>query len=265
MAIDSVKLLAEGIKEYFSQYELEELCGHYEIVLEYVGTSPNHQVLAQKLLGDLLSGQNRPFLTALLEDMLMRCDDRIHIADLESKLYHQQMMPHLNTLRRLISSGKFPSKKQPKPFVARRASKRSTVAPPIAHRSGIARIVEFFSHANTDVTIFDTNLGPKTFDCLAKVTTRINLLTCQNPENLGDAFNIALKKFTKDGRKVEVRFRKNLLDRYIVFNNKCWLVGMPLTKSNTANFKPIEIVDLKSVIMKQIKKMWRSGEVIIIG
>ena len=266
MAIDSVKLLAEGIKEYFSQYELEEMCGHYEIVLEYIGTSPNHQLLAQKLLGDLRSGQNRPFLIALLEDMLMRCDDRIHIADLEGKLYHQQMMPHLNTLRRLISSGKFPSKKPPKTLVTRRTSKRPTDAsPPTGYPSGIARVVEFFSHANTIVTIFDTDLGPKTFDCLAKVTTRINLLTCQNPEELGDEFNIALKKFTKNGRKVEVRLRKGLSNRYIAFNDKCWMAGMPLTKSNSENFKPIEIVDMKSVIMKQIKKMWRGAEVIIIG
>ena len=265
MGIDSVKLLAEAIKEYFSQYELEEMCGHYEIVLEYIGTSPNHQLLAQKLLGDLRSGQNRQFLIALLDDMLMRCDDRIHIADLEGKLYHQQMMPHLNTLRRLISSGKFPSKKQQKPPVVRKASKRPTDAPQKVHRSDMAGVVEFFGRANTDVTIFDTELGPGTFDCLSKVTSRINLLTGQNPETLGDAFNSALRQFTQDGRKVEVRRREDLQDRFIVFNNKCWMAGMPLTRSNTVNFKPIQIVDLKSSIMKQVQKMWRDGEVIIIG
>ena len=265
MTIDSLKLLAEGINEYFSQYELEELCGHYEIVLEYVGTSPNHQRLAKQLLGDLNAGQNRRFLIALLEDMLIRCDDRIHIADRESKLYHQQMEPHLNTLKRLLTSGKIPSKKRSKMPSVQPASKVAATAP--KRRPALDRdaIVDFFRRANTAVTIVDTELGAGIFDCLEKVESRINLLTSQRPENLGKEFNEALKLFTKDGRKVEVRLRENLHDRYIVFNNRCWLTGMSLKESSSANFKPTEIVDLNSLVIERIEQTWRDAEVIIIG
>ena len=48
---ENIKNLADAVKDYFSQYELEDSCRRFGIVLNYSGTSPN----LRRLAGDILS------------------------------------------------------------------------------------------------------------------------------------------------------------------------------------------------------------------
>ena len=47
---ETVNILADAIKEYYGDYELEELCNQYNIDLNYLGVSPNHKKLASKMI-----------------------------------------------------------------------------------------------------------------------------------------------------------------------------------------------------------------------
>ena len=50
MEKDTVDLLSDAIKEYYGNYELEELCNKYNVEIEYLGVNPNHVKLADRLV-----------------------------------------------------------------------------------------------------------------------------------------------------------------------------------------------------------------------
>lgn len=251
MYTESTKTLADAVNEYFSQYELEELCGQYDIELKYSGTAPNHLELAKNLLGNISAGQNRRFLKALLSDLLIRCNNRIENADREDSLYHQQMILQLKKFKRFLTM-------KPPAVKAQLQSADHLI-------SDMLDLVAFFGRAKTDVTVVDTDLGDATLDCLKKVQSRIKLLTCQQPDRFEQNFTKALSHFRQKGRKIEIRMHADIHDRYIVFNDKCWLASMPVKNVDEPGFNLIEIVDSKSVIIKQLEKKWKKSEVIIVG
>lgn len=251
MYTESTKTLADAVNEYFSPYELEELCGQYDIELKYSGTAPNHLELAKNLLAHINTGQNRRFLKALLSDLLIRCNNRIENADREDSLYHQQMIPQLKKFKRFLTA-------KPPAVKAQQQSADHLI-------SDRLDMVAFFGRAKTDVTVVDTDLGEGTLDCLKKVQSRIKLLTCQQPDRFEQNFTQALTHFRQKGRKIEIRLHADIRDRYLVFNDKCWLASMPVRNAGEAGFNMIEIVDFKSVIIRQIEKKWKDSEVVIVG
>ena len=251
MYTESIKTLADAVNEYFSQYELEELCGQFDIELKYSGTAPNHLELAKNILGNVSAGQNRRFLKALLSDLLIRCNNRIENANREDALYHQQMIPQLKKFTRFLTV---------KPAAA--ATQQQTADYLI---SGALDMAAFFARSKTDVTVVDTDLGEETLDCLKKVQSRIKLLTCQQPDSFGQNFTKALSSFRQKGRKIEIRMHTDIHDRYIVFNDRCWLASKPIKDADESSFNIIEILDFKSIVIKQIEKKWKKSEVIIVG
>ena len=52
MESENINILADAIKEYYGNYELEELCNQFNIEVDFLGVSPNHKKLAN---------QHRPF------------------------------------------------------------------------------------------------------------------------------------------------------------------------------------------------------------
>ena len=50
METENINILADAIKEYFGDYELEELCNQFNIEMDYLSVSPNHKKLASRMV-----------------------------------------------------------------------------------------------------------------------------------------------------------------------------------------------------------------------
>jgi hypothetical protein len=251
MAAESIKTLVDAVNEYYSQYELEDLCSQHNITLDYSGTKPDHMKLAKNVLANIDAGSNRRFMKALLEDLLVRCQDTIENLPLGDNLYHQQMIPQLQKLKRYLDA--------PKPA--------AKVAQPSATKSPTPKsnLVELFSRAKTEVTVVDTTLDAATFECLRKVKSPIRLLTRQEVVSLDQNFFRALKMFRSKGGTVELRRYADIHNCCILFNNRCWLASMSIKNAGKAEFSIVEVVDFKSLIAGRIKNWWETAEPIIIG
>jgi hypothetical protein len=46
MKKETINILADAIKEYYGDYELEDLCNQFNIEVDYLGVSPNHKIVA---------------------------------------------------------------------------------------------------------------------------------------------------------------------------------------------------------------------------
>jgi len=77
MDAESIEILTDAIKEYFGNYELEELCGRFNIEIDHLGVNPNHQKLVTGLMADASRENHRRFLEDILSKLLRRCEDRI--------------------------------------------------------------------------------------------------------------------------------------------------------------------------------------------
>jgi len=252
MYTESIKTLAEAMNEYFSQYELEELCGQFEIHLVYSGTKPDHLKLAKNLMSDLDSEKNRRFLHALVDDLLARCQQTIENLPMNDNLYHQQMIPQLQKFKRLLAQRK---------LSARDAGRQAEVKLGRI-RSGLE---SFFAGAQTEVTVADTELGAAALGFMDKVKNPIRLLTCQSLDNFERDFFKSLKLFRQQGHTVEIRRHADVHDRLILFNNRCWLSGRSLKDAAAGNFELIEIIDFKAAIVRKVQDRWNEAEAVIIG
>lgn len=252
MYTESVKTLAEAVNEYFSQYELEELCGQYEIRLVYSGTKPDHLRLAKNLMSDLDAGKNRRFLHALVDDLLARCRQTIENLPMSDDLYHQQMIPQLQRFKQLLAQRRPTTKIAGKKTEVKLGGVRSSLE-------------SFFAGAQTEVTVVDTELGAAVLEFMARVNKPIRLLTRQSIESIERDFLNSLKLFRNKGHKVDIRRHADINDRVILFNKRCWLAGMSLKYAAEGDFGLIEVIDFKAAIIKKIQAQWKKAEAIVIG
>ena len=252
MNTESIKTLAEAVNEYYSQYELEELCGQFEINLVYSGTKPDHLKLAKKLMSDLDAGKNRRFLHALVDDLLSRCRQTIENLPMSDDLYHQQMIPQLQKFKQLLAQ--------------RKPATKTGVQRTEVRLGGVKSSLEsFFAGARTEVTVVDTELGAALLEFMSRVNKPIRLLTRQSVENIEREFFNSLKVFRSKGHRVEIRRHADINDRLILFNKRCWLAGMSLAYATEGDFGLIEVNDFKAEIVKKVQLRWKKGEAIIIG
>jgi hypothetical protein len=248
---ENVKNLADALKDYFSQYELEDLCRRFSVVLNYSGTSPNLRRLAGDLLSNPQTGQNRQFLHTLIGELLKRCQEQIQNTTREDNLYHKQMILQLNQLRLSLSPDKAGAP-APESFPEPEASTRSNLA-------------EFFGRAATAVTLVDADPAAGTLDCLQKVAHPIRLLTKEPRGGFGQNFVRVLKTLNERGKTIEMRLHPDIHDRVILFDRRCWLAGGPLKDAANAPFTLIEVIDNRDAIVDRVEHMWQAAEMLIIA
>jgi hypothetical protein len=252
MNAENIKILADGIKEYFSQYELEDLCRRLDIGIEYSGTSPNLNRLAGDVLKEPHLDPNRRFLKTVLGELIERCHQQVQNANREDNLYHQQMILQLRQLSQTLNQDKHA---KPKP-------REVTPKPALSPRSSL---VEFFGQAQTAVTIVDAELGAGTLDGLRAVDYPIRLLTKLPSEGFDKGFTRALKFFRERGKKIELRLDNSIHDCLVLFNHRCWLLGCPLKDASKGTLNMIEIIDSRDAVSGIVKNNWRRAELLIIS
>jgi hypothetical protein len=248
---ENVKNLADALKDYFSQYELEDLCRRFGVVLNYSGTSPNLRRLAGDLLSNPHADQNRHFLRTLIGELLKRCQEQIHNTIREDNLYHRQMILQLNQLKQSLGPDKAGAP-TPESFPEPEASLRSN-------------LVEFFGRAGTAVTVVDADPAAGTLDCLQKVAHPIRLLTREPRGGFDQNFIRVLKTLNERGKTIEMRLHPDIHDRVILFDRRCWLAGGPLKDAANTPFTLIEVIDNRDAISDSVENMWLTAELLIIG
>ena len=132
---------------------------------------------------------------------------------------------------------------------------------PEAHRfAAKSEARALLAEAATEVLAIDNYVGAGTLDCLLDVEQPIRLLTGDKTNSIGAEFDRALEEFRSEGRTIEVRRHPRLHDRYVIFNDRCWLVGGSLKDAGRKAFNMIEIVDSKTAIVEDVERKWAEAK-----
>lgn len=246
MEKENIEILSDAIKEYFGNYEFDELCSRFGLEIEYVGIHPNRKKLVTELINRKYRDNNRRFLEAIVPKLLRRCEERILYSTWEVNIFDEQMLPQLKALQNFIAGKK--------------KSVRQTQS---VNRFFTAKeqLIKFLSSSKTVLTIVDTQIGKTTFDCIQRVQTPIRLLTRQTLQDFAANAGEYLAEFRTNGHDIETRRHLRLNDRFIIFNGHCWLANCSLVDVGKVTLSIIECVDTQSVVVKEIGRKWREAKV----
>jgi hypothetical protein len=241
-----VPILADAMRTYYPGDELHELLGLFdnEIEWDHNRNEPAHLSIAKRLIIKLEHANNRRILDTLLPSLFVRCSEMVAKTSWERRDFHQEMAARLEKLRPLLDSSTTPieiSVPDAKPFTA---------------KSEIRDLV-----AKTDGPVFlvDAYIGISTLDCFRDITHAIRILTGQQKQAIESGFDAALKDFRAEGRAVEVRRHSKLHDRYLIFNDRCWLIGGSIKDAGKKALNVIECLDSKQSIVADAENKWSEG------
>jgi hypothetical protein len=244
MSTKALEILTDAIKEYYGNYELEELCNQFNVDVDYLGVNLNYVKLANNLMSHNDYGHQQ-LLAKLLQDLVQRCDQRILNSTWESNVFDEQMKPQLKKLQLLLAQNK-------KPVQIAEAQNYRLKA--------ISDAVKFFSAAQTAVTLVDSRFGQTTFECIKNVHHPLRLLTSRESQALVADFDTILRNFCSNHPDVEIRRHVMVHDRYIFFNGRCWMASSSLDTVESKPISVIECIDVKSAIAREIERKWREAQ-----
>jgi hypothetical protein len=248
MENETIEILSDAIKEYYGDYEFEDLCSRFGLKIEYEGIHPNHRKLVYQLVSQKYRDNYRRFLETILPKLLKRCEERILNTTWEVNVFDENMLPELKRLQNVFDS---PDKSESEELSANHFF------------TGRARLAEFLSSTKTALTIVDTRVDKTTFDCIQGVRKPIRLLIGRREQDIIDDIGHSLGQFRARGHEIEIRRHLKLNDRFIIFNARCWMASCSLADVDQVTLSIIECVDTKSVIVKEIGRKWREGKVFL--
>lgn len=236
--------LADGLREYVPHVELAGLCTSLGVELPLVGGVPSHAQLAIALVTRPDHGNHWRIVKALVPAIVVRAQEGVAKSDWEQRDYHRALLARLRPLEAALEAEGLPEElvvPEAQPFTAK------------------SEVREFLGGAGTQVTLVDNYIGPSTLDCLRDVQMPIRLLTGAHGNAVADGFDRALGDFRAEGRTIDVRMHPRLHDRYIVFNDRCWLVGSSLKDAGRKSFNILEFVDAKEPVLADVERKWNEA------
>jgi hypothetical protein len=248
MEREAIEILSDAIKEYYDDYELDELCARFGLNLEYAGTHPNHRKLVTQLINAKDRNKCRRFLEFILPKLLKRCEDRISDTTWEVNVFDEHMLSQLERLQNFFDGRDRPDSEE------QEANSFFT---------GRGRLAEFLCTAKTALSIVDTRISTTTFACIRGVRTPIRLLIGRREQDIIDEIGDGLSAFRAQGHEIEMRRHSKLNDRFIIFNGRCWMASCSLVDVDQVTLSIIECIDTKSVVVKEIGRKWREGKVFL--
>jgi hypothetical protein len=246
MEKETVEILSDAIKEYYGDYELEELCSRFGLKIEFEGVHPNHRKLVNQLVTQKYRANYHRFLETILPKLLKRCEERILNTTWEVNVFDEHMLPQLERLQNFFED-----------------QNRAEPAEQSVNRffTGRARLAEFLRRTKTALSIVDTRVDKTTFDCFKGIRKPIRLLIGQGEKEIIDNIGDSLGEFRGQGHEIEIRRHLKLNDRFIIFNGRCWMASCSLADVDQVTLSIIECVDTKPVVVKEIGRKWREGKV----
>jgi hypothetical protein len=248
MSKQLVPILADAIREYYDANELIELCGLFDTDLEWdhEHNKPSHLRLAQRLIVEVEHGNNGRLLAAILPSLFSRCRGMVAKTKWETKQYHEELERRLDKLRPLLDAKVAPAEiavPDGRPFTAK------------------SEIRELLEKADGPVLLVDAYVGVGTFDCLRPVKQSIRILTGKQPQSIASGFDAAAEDFASEGHQLEVRQHPKLHDRYLLFNDRCWLIGGSIKDAGIKALNLIECVDSKQAVRTDAERKWAEATI----
>jgi|SRR5438445_2894999 len=243
---EHILLLAEALEVYYGTEDLKQIAELVDFELPYREYSGNvdYMVLAKTLLLNPELGRNKDFLATIVASLESRNDRAIASTDWEQRSYHYGMKPRIHSFLKAIGGGLTPTEitvRANSPFTAK------------------AELREVLLTATTHVTVVDNYIGIATLDCVRVVSYPLRILTGTNDQAIEKGFDRALKEFLSEGRRIEVRRHPKLHDRYIILNDRCWLVGSSLKDAGKKMFSMIEATDTRETIIRDVEQKWQEA------
>lgn len=243
MSKQLVPVLADAMRAYYTGEELHELCGLFDGELEWdnARNEPAHLSIAKRLITEMEHGNNRRILEALLPSLFVRCSEMVAKTSWERRDFHQEMQARLEKLRPLLGNSTTPTEiavLDDRPFTAK------------------SEIRDLVAKADGGVFLVDAYVGISTLDCFREVPHPIRILTAQHKQSIEQGFDAAMKDFRSEGRVVDVRRHTKLHDRYLIFNDRCWLIGSSIKDAGKKALNVIECLDNKQAILSDAEKKW---------
>ena len=243
-----IPLLAEAIKTYVPARELLELCEIFSTDIPLEDQGPNYLQLADTLISRPEHGSNREFLNALVPLVLSRNDERYAHTGFEKQYCHQAFGARMQPLSQLVGDPMVQTSvtvQENQPFSAKSEAR------------------DLLGKAETLVTVVDAYIGIGTLDCLRDVQHPIRILTGNKDKSIENGFERSLKDFRGEGYEVEVKTHSKLHDRYLLVNERCWLVGSSLKDAGKKTFNILEIGDFRVLVQAEVDKKWHEGSVVL--
>lgn len=240
-----IPILADAIRHYYSREEVLELCALFDVESEFeIGKPPEYMGFSRRLVIQVEIGNNRRLLEALVPSLINRAREGAAQSKWDAQEFHRGMVNSLERLLATLEVVRVPTElsiPEDRPFSAKSQAR------------------EFLGTAETPVFVVDNWAGPGTLDCLRDVKVAIRLLTGKHGGAISSGFDRALKEFLTEGYQIEVRQHLKLHDRYLFFNERCWLVGSSLKDAGKKTFNVIECVDNRAVVLADAEKKWAEG------
>jgi hypothetical protein len=247
MSKELVPILADAVRTYYDAEELSGLCRLFDSELEYVNGKPSHLRFAQRLITQMDHGNNHRILEALLPSLFVRCSEMVSKTSFETRDYHQEISARLEKLRPLLNVQTIPTEitvPDERPFTAK------------------SEFRDLVAKAEGGLFLVDAYIGTGTLDCLREVFHPIRILTGQHERSVERGFEIAVKDFRFEGHTIEVRKHQKLHDRYLIFNDRCWLIGSSIKDAGKKAFNMIECLDSRQAIVSDVTKKWTEAIVV---
>lgn len=237
--------LTETLKEYLPVSELHELADLFDVPLPDNESERPYLQISKELIGNPNVGNNARFLSSLLDLSLNRSREGISNTKWAKQDYHSEMF---NKISRLQSS------------IDATGISEEIAVPESSPFTAKSEVRDMLDRAVTTVILVDQYIGVRTLDCLRGVAEPILVLTGTQRQSLEDGFLRSLADFKIEGHKVEIRKHAKLHDRYLIFNERCWLIGGSLKDAGKKTFSMIEVVDTKQAIVTAVEQKWKESE-----
>lgn len=245
MKPELVPILADALRGYYQQSEFEQLANIFSVEFEYdLNGQLSYLKIASSLLLNIELGNNRRLLDTIVPSLLSRCEERIANTQYERRQYHEGMRPRLEMLANLLDGTRLPTEvavEEKHPFTAK------------------SEIRDLLSCAETEVTVVDQYIGIGTLDCVRVISHPMRIITGDKDQSIESGFDRALREFRAEGHQIEVRRHSRLHDRYVIFNQRCWLIGSSLKDAGRKTFSMIECVDTREFILKEVEAKWNES------
>lgn len=241
---EHVLSLSDALETYYPNDELSRMAAYYGIELPTDWHGIDHSGLAEMLLTKMDTGRNREFLGVIAASLENRIDRAIANTDWERRDFHQSMWPRIKPLLEILEEGA--------------ARTEVTVKPsnPFTAKSEVRNLVAI---AKTPITVVDNYVGLGTLDCLREVPQPIQLLTGAHDAAIEKDFERHLREFAAEGRTIEVKRHGKLHDRYVILNERCWIIGSSLKDAGKKTFTMIELTDTHDIVMRDVEDKWKEA------
>jgi hypothetical protein len=245
-----VIIFADAMRCYYNDEELRSIFQLFgaELPTSYDNNGvelPDYIEIAKRLLVSPEDGQNLGLARSLIEGVSSRALEKAGTTQWDAQEHHREMSSRISRLLPLLQTQTLATE---------------ITTPPNHPFFAPSKIRDLLSGANGEVFLVDNYIGLRTLDCLRDLNHPIRILTGTKNQSIQTGFSDAMSDFRKEKHTIEVRRHSDLHDRYLIFNNRCYLIGSSIKDAGKKDFAMIECNDQAPEIISSAEKKWNEAK-----